>query len=140
MIVLFTDNNSKKDIIGIIRKNILHPREELVITGDDLTNTDILARARIGICSDSDPYALSLLCESQTPVITCGMSSHNTVTLSSRTDTDCSVTLQRAVKRIDGKSTEPAEYPIILTSAHQPFTVMAASAIMLLNGATPEKL
>lgn len=140
MIILFSENHNEKDIIKIIRKNIAQPHEELIITDGEPFRADILNKARIGICSDSNRNALSLLCESKTPVITCGMNSLNTVTLSSSTDSFCSLTLQRAVKCLNGKTSEPAEYPIKLTAHHQPFTVMASTVVMLLNGITPEKI
>ena len=139
MIILFSENGNENDINAIIRKHIIRPHEELFIS-DGKLSMEFIERARIGICSDSNHRALTLLYETRTPVITCGMNGLNTITLSSHTARSCSVTLQRAIKTINGKITDPAEIPIKLTSAHTPFTVMATSAVMLLNGIFPESI
>lgn len=92
----------------------------------------------IGICSDTDFKALSLLAESRIPVITCGMNAKSTFTVSSCTDGYMLTALQRILTDLNGNEIEPAEFKIKIGKAYTPFAVMASALILLLNGITPD--
>lgn len=93
----------------------------------------------IGICEDSNQNALSLFAKSKIPVISCGMSAKNTVTLSSLNNGYLLTALQRTLTDNCGKDIEPAEFKIKLNSAYNPFSVMASAAVLLLKGTVPKQ-
>ena len=92
----------------------------------------------IGICEDTNKTALSLFKENNIPVISCGMGSKNTVTLSSLNSSSLLASLQRTVTDCKGNDIFPGEFKIKLSEDYTPFAVMAAAAVLLLNGITPE--
>ena len=91
----------------------------------------------IGICEDTNIKALNLFLKNHTPVISCGMSGKNTVTLSSIDNNIPLITLQRRITDLNGKIIEPAEFKITLNKTYSPFAVMASVAILLLEGQIP---
>ena len=91
-----------------------------------------------GICDDTNETALKLFKQSGTPIISCGVNSRNTVTLSSMSDNTVFVTLQRALKDLRGNTIEPAEYKINTQKNYSPFSIAACVAILLIYGITPK--
>ncbi len=92
----------------------------------------------IGICEDKNQKALEIFKRSNIPVVSCGMNSKNTITLSSLNSNSLLATLQRSLTDQSGKTVEPAEFKIKLTKEYLPFAVMASAAVLLLMGITPE--
>lgn len=129
--MLFTESNTLCEI-----KQILNS-QTFTIEPFFITDRSEYRSARICICADNNTSALEALKDSQIPVITCGMNSRNTITLSSYTETSCSLTLRRSIECINGKIIEPAEYPIKTAMPYHPYTIMAVTAIALLNGKFP---
>jgi hypothetical protein len=70
--------------------------------------------------------------------ITYGMGSQNTVTLSSRSDTGCLLSLQRGIVTLEGKRIERQEIP--LPPLSQPEPALALAAELLVTGCPPDKL
>ena len=97
-----------------------------------------LPKGVIGICEDSNTVALSVFKKNGNPVISCGMNSKNTITLSSLNSNTLFVALQRTVTNSKGYSVEPEEFKITLKKQYQPFSVMASVAVLLLNSIKPE--
>lgn len=91
----------------------------------------------IGICENCNINALSVFEENNIPVICCGLNSKNTITLSSFGDRSLLTALQRSITDINGLEIEPSEFKIKLRKSYNPFSVMAASAILLLCGIKP---
>ena len=91
----------------------------------------------IGICEDTNINALNLFLENHTPVISCGMSGKNTITLSSLESNIPLITLQRRITDLKGKVIEPAEFKIALKDYYSPFSIMASVTILLLEGRIP---
>lgn len=91
----------------------------------------------IGICEETDRTALEILARSDTPVITCGMNQKNTVTLSSLNGNIWLAALQRNLNDLNGKKILPCEFKIKLKKQYNPFSVLAAAVILLLNGIKP---
>lgn len=93
----------------------------------------------IGICEDTNTKALELFHKSRIPVISCGMSGKNTITLSSLGDDTLLATLQRSFTDNLGFEIEPAEFKIKLNKSYSSFSVMASVAVLLLNGIVPKE-
>ncbi len=93
----------------------------------------------IGICEDNNINALEVFKKSHIPVISCGMSAKNTITLSSLNSDTLLATLQRTVKNIKGDEIEPAEFKIKLKKSYSHFSVMACVAILLIKGIAPRE-
>ena len=66
------------------------------------------------LCSH-DKLAVRLACKFAVPSLTCGFSTHDTVTLSSITPDSAVVCLQRSFTTLDGTVCEPFELPIKLS-------------------------
>ena len=170
MVILFSDRKTKteKEIIEILKayeadyisdKNIHKGGGKLTIISEykviDLkiengiavfiSETDRfkgqkLPRGVIGICEDCNKTALKILSDSKIPVITCGMNSKNTVTLSSINSDTLLATLQRSFTDKNGKEICPEEFKIKQKKNYHPFSVMVSIAVLLLNGITPYEL
>lgn len=94
----------------------------------------------IGICEDCNGKAIQIFSNSKIPVISCGMSSKNTVTISSINKESLIVSLQRAVIDINGNLIEPEEFKINLKKEYSPFSVMSSIAVMILCGVIPNEI
>jgi len=77
-----------------------------------------------------------LTCVSETGLnaITCGLSTRDTITLSSIDVDSAVVNLQRSMSCFDGRVLEPQEIPLKLEGPVDNFALMAASAVYLLTG------
>lgn len=93
----------------------------------------------IGICEDTNINALELFKNSNTPIISCGMSGKNTITLSSLGDNTLLAALQRIITNVNNTEIEPCEFKIKLNKSYSPFAVMASVAVLLLKGITPKE-
>lgn len=93
---------------------------------------------RLGVCEGTNSAALEYFSRLNVPVISCSMSPLETITLSSRSPSFCTVTVQRDCPRVDSKTIEPAEYPLKLRKNYSDFTILAVFCILLLNGYEPE--
>ena len=108
------------------------------IDDTDRFNNQTFPKGITGICEDGNFTALKVFKESGTPVITCGMSAKNTVTLSSFGDSSLLASLQRTLTDFKGNEIDPAEFKIKLTKRFSPFSVMASAAVLLLIGIKPD--
>ena len=108
------------------------------IDDTDRFNNQIFPDGIIGICEDNNTAALKAFKDSETPVISCGMSAKNTVTLSSFGDASLLASLQRTLTDFKGNEIDPAEFRIKLTKKYSPFAVMASAAVLLIIGIKPD--
>ena len=92
----------------------------------------------IGICEESNKKALQIFQNSAIPVISCGMSSKNTITASSLDSEYMLATLMRTITDINSNDIEAGEYHINLSKNYSPLSVMASVAVLLLLGITPK--
>lgn len=127
-------------IISSYKKTDLKMKKGIALILDDTErfSGQSFPNGMIGICEDTNKTALSLFKESNIPVISCGMGSKNTVTLSSLNSSSLLASLQRTVTDCKGNDIFPGEFKIKLSEDYTPFAVMAAAAVLLLNGITPE--
>ena len=93
----------------------------------------------IGICEEGNKTALSVFKKNEVSVISCGMNSKNTITLSSLDNNQLFAALQRSVTDNSGVYIDPAEFKIKLNSKYEPFSVMAGVAVLLLNSIKPDE-
>lgn len=96
-----------------------------------------LPQNMIGICEENNKTALELFKKNCISVITCGMNSKNTVTLSSLNDNTLLTSLQRTVTDSKGTDIMPSEFKVKLNKKYNPFAVMACVAVLLINGIMP---
>ena len=91
----------------------------------------------IAICEDENRTALEIAKQNHIAVISCGLSSKNSVTLSSMGNDQLFTSLQRSIQKPNGEFVEPCEIKIKLSKSYLPFSVMASTAILLLMNITP---
>jgi hypothetical protein len=70
--------------------------------------------------------------------VTYGLGAKNTITLSSRSDEGCLLSLQRDIVTLDGSRLERQE--ILLPPLKQPEKALAAAGALLVAGCPPDKL
>lgn len=169
MVLLFSERKSRteKEIIDILKAhggdyisdNAVQSTDGLFTVVSEYKKTDIKIKKGIaifcdgserfknqsfpsgitGICEDSNLEALELFRQSGIPVISCGINSKNTVTLSSINGKALLATLQRTVTDSRGSEIEPAEFKIKLNKDYTPFSVMACVAVLLVKGIVPRE-
>ena len=91
----------------------------------------------IGVCEDKNKTALEIFKKNGIAVITCGVNSKNSITVSSINCNSLLTTLQRTVTDNKGRKIEAGEYKIKLNKEYSHFSVMASVAVLLLNGILP---
>lgn len=95
----------------------------------------LASREMIAVVDGSgDSQVLKMVGEAGLPTITCGLSSCDTITLSSRCADSAVVTLQRTICRFDRTPVEPQEFPIRMTQPLDSFVLMALTAICCFVG------
>lgn len=92
-----------------------------------------LAGDLTGVVDSSHTQALDFLKRSGIPVISCGMSPRDTLTLSSITESSVTVTLTRSLQTLSGDRAEPQEFPCPADSSGDDYAVMAGAAVLLLS-------
>lgn len=116
-------------------------KKGVVIICDDTDKFDkqSLPIGLIGICEENNKNALKLFKQNTIPVICCGISPKNTVTISSFDDEVLQISLQRTITNFKGKDIGPAEFKIKLKKRYNPFSVMACISILIINGIIPKE-
>ncbi|MBE6750078.1 MAG: hypothetical protein E7560_02825 [Ruminococcaceae bacterium] len=94
----------------------------------------------IGICEDNNRNAVRIFHKNHLAVISCGINSKNTVTFSSIDESFFVLSLQRCIYSKDGKKIEPTELKIKLRQKYEPFSILAACAVLLYFGITPTEI
>lgn len=83
--------------------------------------------------------ALSVLKKSGVSAITCGMSARDTLTLSSSKERSAAVCIQRQMVSLSGRTLDEREIPVSFESRHDPFSILAACAVLMLADREPEE-
>lgn len=135
-----TDGASSFTLVSEYKKTDIRLKSCIAVFTEetDRFNGQNFPPCTVGICEDRNQKALELFKNSRIPVISCGMSAKNTVTLSSLNSTSLLAALQRTVTDCRGNAVDPGEFKIKLTGSYTPFAVMASAAVLLLNGITPD--
>lgn len=90
----------------------------------------------VGVCAEKDKNALKLFKKNRLSVITCGTGSKNTISISSITENDMLLCLQRSIKDVSGNFVEPCEI-----KANKPkdlFCLLATAAVMFYYKIAPD--
>ena len=85
------------------------------------------------IASSDDERQLKSLAQAKIPVITCGLSSKDTITFSSKEEESAVISLMRSVKSIYGHTIEPMEIPISFPPKTDDFILLAFTASLILT-------
>lgn len=168
MIILFAERNSKteKEIIEILTsfgvhfisaKQVLQGEKPLtLISLHKPTQLDIkkgvvifcddtgrfssqrLPKTVLGICEEDCNAALNVFKNSGVAVISCGLCSKNTVTVSSISKNQLLIAFQRSFINLKGEVIEPREFQINLRKTYNTYSVLAAATALILNSIIPE--
>ena len=92
-----------------------------------------LPAGTIVIAASDDERQLKSLAKAQIPVITCGLSSKDTFTFSSKEEESAVVALMRSVKSVYGHTIEPMEVPITFPPKTDDFTLLSYMASLILT-------
>ncbi len=134
-----TVGGSKLTCISIYKHTELNLKNAVAIFTDKTSRFSLqkFPIGVIGVCEDSNKTALENFKKSNNAVITCGINNKNTITISSLTTDSALITLQRSVIDINGNRLEPCEFKIRLSKPYAAFSIMAATAALILNGISP---
>lgn len=134
-------NNGFFTVVSEYKKTDLKLKDGIAVILDNSKrfDTQIFHQGIIGICEDINHKAFELFQKSNIPVISCGMNSKSTITLSSINDDTALVSLQRIISDMNGKEIEPFEFTIKLNKKYNPFSVIASAVILLMYGIIPER-
>ena len=88
----------------------------------------------VAIVNSANPQLLAAVSSTGLPVITCGLSPKDSVTLSSIDNDQIVVSVQRAILCTNGSIAEPQEIPFTLSAPIDHFAFMALTAILILLG------
>lgn len=128
MITIFcSEEKSKLQIREILNK--------LKLKNFLVSNTFLIPNAflNVGICDSCDDTSLIYFKDKNIPVITCGMGTKNTLTLSSFDDTSAIITIQRKLPFENDKHEKPEEISLRFKNGLTAFTVMAIFAVIKLS-------
>ena len=105
----------------------------LIMSGGRLPNVKY-NQIHCAVSSGDDMRALSALQKVKLPLVTCGMSPRDTLSLSARNEQSFSFSLQRELTTVFKKKIEPCELILKNTADFSLQTVAFFTAIMLLTG------
>lgn len=105
----------------------------IFISPNGLNNDIVIPKSFVAITESDNQTALSILLNNETKTITCGMSSTDTLTLSSISDDTRTICLQRELETLSGKTVEPFEFSIKNCFSTDEFGLLAARAVLLLS-------
>lgn len=134
------ENGGKFTFINLYKKSEILASKIIVVYFDDNErfSKQSLPETTIGICEENNLTALENFKYNNSVVITCGTGSLNTISISSINQNSLLATLQRSIIDIYGNVIFPAEFKIRLSKSYSPYSVMVATAVLLLNGITPQ--
>lgn len=93
-----------------------------------------LSENLISITESTNKMAIKAIDGNNNPCISCGMSCNDSVTLSSISDTDATISIQRSIRDINGKLIEPCDIKIKLNHFCDGFTLLSIFCFLILSG------
>ncbi len=132
-------DSGKFTILSVYKKSRLEIEKGIAVFLDNGERfmTQELPLGIIGICEDENRTALEISKNNGIATISCGLSSKNSVTLSSMGNEQLFACLQRSIQNQNGEIIDPCEIKIRLSKNYLPFSVMASTAILLLMNIVP---
>lgn len=104
-------------------------------------DTDLSGLDAIAVLETDDTDAANIIADTGISAVTCGLSQKSSVTVSSITDTETVISVQRSIIDLFGNVIEPQEIKVAIgpECGHEYEAVSAATAL-LLSGITPQAL
>ena len=136
-----TENKNNFTIISVYKKTDITLNRGIAVFTEKSNRLkhQSLPIGVIGICEDNNEIGLETFKINHNAVLTCGPGNKNTITNSSISNNTIFLTIQRTIINQNGEKIEPCEIKIELSKNFLPFSVMAAAAILILYGITPNK-
>ena len=100
----------------------------------EVPNGVLLPADAVGLLSSDNLHAAEWIRRCGIRAITLGMSSKDTLTLSSITSDSAVLCLQRAISDLSGNTLDPVEIPLSLSRRYDAFSILCAAAIFILSG------
>ena len=100
----------------------------------EVPNGVLLPADAVGLLSSDNLNAAEWIRRCGIRAITLGMSSKDTLTLSSITSDSAVLCLQRAISDLSGNTLDPVEIPLSLSRRYDAFSILCAAAIFILSG------
>lgn len=88
----------------------------------------------VAVADPTDSDAIPALRRNEVRTVTCGLSMKDTLTFSSMDSERAVVSLQREIKTTGNGTVYPREFPVAFTAAHSEYSILAATAVLLLSG------
>ena len=92
----------------------------------------------IVITESSNKKAICAISGNNAPCISCGMSGNDSVTLSSISDTDATISIQRSITDIKGKVIYPCDITVKLKHFCDGFSLLSILCFLILSGEIEE--
>ena len=99
-----------------------------------VSNSITLPADAVGLLSSGNLPAAAFIRRCGIRAVTLGMSSKDTITLSSITPDSAVLCLQRAINDFSGNTLDPVEIPLSLSRRCDAFSILCAASIFLLSG------
>lgn len=137
--------NQKKNWINLIETNKLeriHLKKAILILKDD-TNAHslrVIDETTNVIVNSSNTKSIIRLSKTLTHVYSCGFSSKDYMTFSSREEDQAVVSLQRSITLLNNEICEPLELPFQVTDKINDYSILATALTMLLLKQDTEKI
>lgn len=108
----------------------------IVIFKNKQTSEHIIKITDSAICitESSNQKAITSIRGNNSPCISCGMSSNDSVTLSSISDTEAIISIQRSLTDIGGNVIEPCDITVKLKQFCDGFSLLSIFCILILSG------
>lgn len=108
----------------------------IVIFKSKQTNEHIIKLSNSVICitESSNHKAIASIQGNNSTCISCGMSGNDSVTLSSISDTDAIISIQRSLTDINGKTIEPCDITVKFKQFYDGFSLLSIFCFLILSG------
>ncbi|MDD3192500.1 MAG: hypothetical protein PHE47_01375 [Oscillospiraceae bacterium] len=100
----------------------------------DMPEQACLPPDAVGLLSSDNLPAAEFIRRCQIRAMTLGMSSKDTLTLSSITQDRAVLCLQRGISDLSGNILDPVEIPLSLSRRYDAFSILCAAAVLMLSG------
>jgi len=132
----YCDNGQNTNFIIIKSSTITNVKAKSIVVFKDSTalcENINLDENCIAIANSDDQNIIKYLAANNIKAITCGLSTKDTLTLSSITQDSAVISLQRAITTIYGSTLEPFEMPVKLQSKLEPYSILIIAAITIIT-------
>lgn len=118
-------------LLGKVDKKLFQNLSDEVLFFENFS--EIKDKNAIFIVNSEDKKALRFLSKTSSVAVTCGLSSKDTFTFSSKDDETAVVSLMRSVKSVYENTAEPMEIPISFPQNTDEYTILSLVATLILT-------